>query len=145
MSISLRIKQTIEHSGLSQRDFAARVGVHESQVSRWMNDKSAPDVESLQKIASVGGVDLDWLASGKKTAGQSIPEIPEIPALAVVTTAASSDDIEKKLSLIEESVRYATALRVEGLLDEQTRLSIVSKSQELLKQIDEILSRDRSS
>lgn len=39
--------------GLSQKEIATRMGVHQPKVSEWLNGKRMPNSESLYKLAEV--------------------------------------------------------------------------------------------
>lgn len=55
----------VEHLNLRQAEFARRLGVHPSQLSRWLNNPELPpNEESLKRIVDVTGVSPAWLRYG---------------------------------------------------------------------------------
>jgi transcriptional regulator with XRE-family HTH domain len=50
--------------GLSQREFAERIGVSRNVVIRYESGRSRPRVETLDRIGKVGGVSSEWLLQG---------------------------------------------------------------------------------
>jgi len=66
MSLGQRINALRTNLGISQEEFARKIGVESRQViSNYEKDKSNPDPETLTKIAELGAVSLDWLITGK--------------------------------------------------------------------------------
>jgi len=53
-----RLRQAIEARGWEQKEFAAKIGVSESQVSRWVNGKAVPHIDTVGRIEDELGVDL---------------------------------------------------------------------------------------
>lgn len=66
MEISRCIRLARRHAGLSQSQLAQRVGVHRSAVSHWeaLGGKH-PNVAHLRRIATVTGVQFEWLTTGR--------------------------------------------------------------------------------
>ena len=61
-----RIAAVRTRLGLSQRAFAARVGVSRNVVTRWEAGKHGPRAARLDRIAKLGGVSVDWLLRGDR-------------------------------------------------------------------------------
>ncbi|MDR3562111.1 MAG: helix-turn-helix transcriptional regulator [Negativicutes bacterium] len=55
-----RIKEA--RGSLTQKEFAAKIGVDNTTVASWEIGRREPDLDSLIKIAEMSGVSLDWLA-----------------------------------------------------------------------------------
>lgn len=65
MSIGGRIKKIREGSGLTQADFAIKVGAESNTtVSNWETDRRLPNIDQLIKIAQLGNTTLDWIIRG---------------------------------------------------------------------------------
>ncbi len=60
--IGLRIAQARAQMGLSQREFAIRLGVSQGLVGAWESHKKPPGRKTLQKISEVTGISMDALA-----------------------------------------------------------------------------------
>jgi transcriptional regulator with XRE-family HTH domain len=52
--------------GLAQRAFAARVGVSRNAVIRYEGGHGRPRADTLERIARLGGVSVDWLLRGDR-------------------------------------------------------------------------------
>ena len=68
-----RVETLLKAKGMTQRELAARLGVSEVTVSRWMTDGSNgrnPSVQTLQRIAEILGTTPDHLL-GKNAQEQS--------------------------------------------------------------------------
>ena len=60
-----RIATARENLGLSYSDIAARLGVKETTVQNWENDRSEPRANKLQMLAGVLRVSMIWLMTGQ--------------------------------------------------------------------------------
>lgn len=66
MTPQQRIRLARRHAGLSQATLAAAVGVHRSAVSHWEAlAGKMPNTSHLQQLATVTGVQFEWLATGR--------------------------------------------------------------------------------
>lgn len=72
-----RIYNLRRKEGLSQEEFADKLGVSRQAVSKWETGQSVPDSEKAAAMAKFFGVSLDWLINGD-----------EVPAPAVVAPSA---------------------------------------------------------
>ena len=61
-----RIKKLRQELGLSQRDFAEKIGVTASALSSYEKGQKNPSVNVAIKISTVFSVSLDWLCGLKK-------------------------------------------------------------------------------
>lgn len=61
VDLSEQVKSVRKAAGLTQTDFADKLGVHPQTVSKWERGKTAPDVSQLGDIADVCGVTLEKL------------------------------------------------------------------------------------
>jgi transcriptional regulator with XRE-family HTH domain len=52
--------------GLAQRAFATRVGVSRNAVLRYEGGHGRPRADTLERIAQLGGVSVDWLLRGDR-------------------------------------------------------------------------------
>lgn len=66
MTFGERLKQSRNRKQLTQSQVADRLGVDFTTISKYENDKSQPDNQTLRELASVYEVSLDWLLSGEK-------------------------------------------------------------------------------
>lgn len=71
-SIGSRIGNSIKESGLSQKDFADKIGVTEQAIGNYIHDRRFPKAEILLRMKQAFGVSVDWLLTGsdEKTENQ---------------------------------------------------------------------------
>ena len=66
MTQQSRIRLARRHAGLSQMQLAEAVNVQRSAVSHWESSQAKnPSVTHLRGIATVTGVQFEWLATGR--------------------------------------------------------------------------------
>ena len=70
MGIGENIKEC--RGSMKQSEFAEKLGVNVTTVSRWENGQNTPNGEMIQKIANVLGVDTECLLKS------SMPQIKEL-------------------------------------------------------------------
>ena len=61
MELAEKIQQLRKEQGLTQEQFAERLFVSRTAVSKWETGRGTPSIESLQLIAKLGGTTLDAL------------------------------------------------------------------------------------
>lgn len=61
MAFKDRIKQARKLTGLSQKDFAAQIGVSPQLVSFWENGKNAPSEQAIYKVIELAHIDANFL------------------------------------------------------------------------------------
>lgn len=57
-----RIRKAREDAGLSQQQFADRLGVDRKSVTNWEGNRHAPRYRDVMLVSLVADVDLGWLA-----------------------------------------------------------------------------------
>ena len=66
MTAQQRIRLARRHAGLSQSALATAVGVQRSAVSHWEAvEGKSPSMANLRRVATVTGVQFEWLATGR--------------------------------------------------------------------------------
>ena len=73
-SIGPRIAFYRRQKGLTQEQFAEKLGVTGQAVSKWENDISCPDITLLPQIADFFGITVDELLRGDAQPVQMIPK-----------------------------------------------------------------------
>lgn len=56
-----KLKKAREKTGFSQREVQKETGIHQSQIAKYENGKTEPDIEKLGILADFYEVSLDWL------------------------------------------------------------------------------------
>ena len=57
-SVADRIYDLMKEAGMTQKEFAKKIGKSESEVSAWMTGRHNFTIKTLSKISSVFGVDI---------------------------------------------------------------------------------------
>jgi transcriptional regulator with XRE-family HTH domain len=60
-----RLKSAREKLRFSQKEAAARLGIHNSTLGKYELGEREPDLETIRKIANLYGVSPDWIIFGK--------------------------------------------------------------------------------
>jgi len=66
MSFGARLKEARKKIGLTQSEVADIIGIDDTTISKYENNKSEPDNDTLNKLANLYKVSVDWL-HGRKT------------------------------------------------------------------------------
>lgn len=126
-TLSDRLDQAMTRGGkrMSQSELARRSGVSQPSINRILkNNTSAPDLQTLQKLSAVLGVDLEWLAN-------DVDEAPNSPNRGQNTLLSDEANrlIEcvKRLDKGEANVRQTFAYTL-GILEIVERLGLVHSS-----------------
>lgn len=95
-SLGERIRKAREDQGLSQAEFAIRLGVDRKTVSNWEGSRNQPRYGDLMLIASVTDVNLPWLAGDlfrptESTHGRSVV----------------GEDVDNSQGTVRDTPRYA--------------------------------------
>ena len=81
MTLGSRIAELRKNKNMTQETLAEMIEVSPQAVSKWENDVSCPDINSLPKLSQVLDCSLDFLL-GKDTAPAAyIPEVKKDPSL----------------------------------------------------------------
>ena len=64
-TFGMRIALLRKQKPMTQEELAEKMGVSSQAVSKWENDLSCPDIQSLPRLARLLGVTVDELLSGK--------------------------------------------------------------------------------
>lgn len=64
--LGMRIARAVGLSEKNQVSFASLLGVHPSNLNRWISGEVAPSYEYISRIGLYSGVSLDWLLTGEE-------------------------------------------------------------------------------
>ncbi|MFF3971893.1 TetR family transcriptional regulator C-terminal domain-containing protein [Streptomyces rubiginosohelvolus] len=100
--VAARVRQVIDAAGVSGREFARRIVIDPSKLSRSLNGTRRFTAAELARIADIGAVDVGWLlgsASGAAAAPSPVrsPSAPRPPA--------PSPEGGRPLQIVRETVR----------------------------------------
>jgi transcriptional regulator with XRE-family HTH domain len=102
-----RLRELRKASGMTQIEFAKRIGISLNTVSYWENARTQPMPEKMAKIASELGTSEDFLRTGAQSNGTTQPQ------------KASTENVR---TVVEEA-RQKIALD-KGVQPSQVRISI---------------------
>lgn len=88
---------TMANMGMSGRDLAVRVDVHDSAVSRWRAGKGTPTMEAIAQIAEVFEVEPLRLAV---TAGLVTQEVAGVPPVPMPEPTAQRKEVRDRLAAL---------------------------------------------
>ncbi|MEU2724546.1 TetR/AcrR family transcriptional regulator [Streptomyces smyrnaeus] len=103
--IAERVRKVVEAAGCSQREFARRIVMDPSKLSRSLGGTRRFTVAELARIADAGQVDAGWLL-GSGSTGSDEPKTPSVappPAGGTRTTALPAAG--RPLQIVRETVR----------------------------------------
>ena len=78
ITLGKRIAELRRQKGLRQEDLAQQLGLTAQAVSKWENELTSPDISILPQLASLLGVSVDELLTGKQAERE--PEVKLLPA-----------------------------------------------------------------
>ncbi|WP_127579053.1 helix-turn-helix domain-containing protein [Paenibacillus koleovorans] len=64
MSFGARLKKARNSKRMTQHEVAKYLGLNFTTISKYENDKSQPDNDTLQKLSQLYDVSIDWLVLG---------------------------------------------------------------------------------
>lgn len=116
------IKKLRKEQGLSQRELAKALNVHQTAVSQWENKRTRPDQEVLQNMALLFNVSVDYLLGINKSkavrmAGAKSMRIPVFGSIPAGIPLSAIQDVEEfeELSINEYSIdKEYFALKIHG-------------------------------
>lgn len=96
MNSQQRIRLARRHAGLSQAGLAEAVGVQRSAVSHWeaVQGKS-PSMSNLRRVATVTGVQFEWIATGRGRMSLSADEA--LDGVSAVDAAMVDEPLELRM------------------------------------------------
>lgn len=123
--------------GLTQKEFAEKVGVSQSAINYWENEKRQPRIEQLQKIATTLQICLDELLPTSLTQSYlSInPTLKEsIHELAKTGLSVVEQNLENKKT--DNLINNYNKLNTLGKLEAQKRVAELAELPKYQKQND---------
>ena len=67
MTLGERLKKLRENMDLEQKDVANMIGVKNNTLSQYESDNRKPDYDTLQRLAKLYNVTIDYLVTGKES------------------------------------------------------------------------------
>ncbi|MGW1202570.1 TetR family transcriptional regulator C-terminal domain-containing protein [Streptomyces cyaneofuscatus] len=98
--VAARVRQVIDAAGVSAREFARRIVIDPSKLSRSLNGSRRFTAAELARIADIGGVDANWLLGSAST-----PAVPPTSPPAPTSEPAPAPEGGRPLQIVRETVR----------------------------------------
>ena len=98
--VAARVRQVIDAAGVSAREFARRIVIDPSKLSRSLNGSRRFTAAELARIADIGGVDADWLLGAAPT-----PAAPPASPTTPTSEPAPAPEGGRPLQIVRETVR----------------------------------------
>ena len=111
-----RIRQLRTANNMKQSDLANQLNVKPNTISNWETERTFPDRDSLQRIASIFGTTVDYILGGNapiKTVGIPIPVLGDVAAgipIEAITDIVDYEEIDAATAGTGEFF----ALRIKG-------------------------------
>lgn len=106
-----RIQQIREKNGLSQKAFAAKIGVSAVAVSAWKRKNILPDFGTVVKIAETFDVSLDWLCGNSAKVPQSQTLADQLKEIVDFADAYNAE-LSYEEGLLSMSIRLSKAYNI---------------------------------
>ena len=102
-AVRSRVRSCIAGSGLAQREFARRIELDETKLSKALRGTRRFSPPELFRIATVGGVTVNWLISGSDTASglAAVPRASSLPR----KVRETPEQVRKRQEIVEAGWR----------------------------------------
>lgn len=91
--IAENIKKLRKQHRLSQQELADKIFVSHQTISGWESGRTDPDVDSIQKLAEIFGVSVEYLITGEDNVKEVVVE-KEVPVEKVVEKEVVKDTLK---------------------------------------------------
>ena len=98
MSFGTKIQELRKEKGMTQEELANDLAITPQSVSKWENEQSTPDLDTLVKIAKILGVSCDYLLGNEVEAKVSVKDHNKL-LLKLVVDSADGDKVKINLPL----------------------------------------------
>jgi transcriptional regulator with XRE-family HTH domain len=106
--IAANVRPLIAKRGWSEREFADKVGVERTVLSRWLNARSAPSLANVDKMADALGVSVETLTKDPEAVAVELHH-DEISSF-IDMLASAGHDVEKLAKSLKDSARKVDKL-----------------------------------
>lgn len=155
IKIGKRISELRDSKGLSQREFAAILGVSNGAIGMWETDKRQPDLETIVKIASFFDISIDYLLgnesehTAKSQSSNSSSVCDTAIGECVLKSGYSYEEVANKLGISEnlflsyvsnrKDIPYKELESLSNILDVSTDFLLGASTKSRHKDFDNIL------
>ena len=92
MSFGTKLQELRKEKGMTQEELANDLAITPQSVSKWENEQSTPDLDTLVKIAKILGVSCDYLLGNEVEAKVSVKDHNKL-LLKLVVDSADGDHV----------------------------------------------------
>jgi transcriptional regulator with XRE-family HTH domain len=130
-------------TGLTQREFAERVGMKQSQLARIESGKQIPKLETLAKLAAAAGyrIEVNFIAIAKRCCEAQIEgkEAPEIKPLRIAVPDMDGETSAPSVSFVTKFLESddPVAVKVRERLGERSLAEVAAELEKCLSLPDE--------
>ncbi|MCP4765906.1 MAG: helix-turn-helix transcriptional regulator [Gammaproteobacteria bacterium] len=115
-----------ETKGLSSLQLAKRVGVEETTLLNWENERSSPRANRLTQVAGILGVPLAWLIAGGEDEDLKEYDTPDLKETASIESRLeNAEQLIQQLSALVVDIRGQTR-RVQRELDVSSEVGSIT-------------------
>ncbi len=115
---------------LTQEELAERMNVSSQAVSKWENDLSLPDIETIQRLAMLFGCTIDELVNGAMNAPTLKSSDPDEVDRRTLTIKVDKDGSDP----VSVNVRFPVVL-IKRAAESGTLKSLIGDDEEIVRQI----------
>jgi transcriptional regulator with XRE-family HTH domain len=125
-------------TGLTQREFAERVGMKQSQLARIESGKQIPKLETLAKLAAAAGyrIEVNFIAIAKRCCEAQIEgkEAPEIKPLRIAVPDTDGETSPSPVSFVTKFLESddPVAVQVRERLGERSLVQVAAELEKCL-------------
>lgn len=98
MSFGTKLQELRKEKGMTQEELANDLAITPQSVSKWENEQSTPDLDTLVKIAKILGVSCDYLLGNEVETKVSVKD-PNKLLLKLVVDSNDGDKVKINLPL----------------------------------------------
>lgn len=98
MSFGTKLQELRKEKGMTQEELANDLAITPQSVSKWENEQSTPDLDTLVKIAKILGVSCDYLLGNEVEAKVSVKDHNKL-LLKLVVDSNDGDKVKINLPL----------------------------------------------
>lgn len=115
-TIGSRLREFIDKNFGQYREFAEKLGIHQSVLSQYMNDKVLPGSDVLRKVAELGG-EVNYILTGIHGAEAVKRKFPVVGKVIVGEGLLNAQNIEYYINLpyMKETNCFAMRVVDEGM------------------------------
>jgi transcriptional regulator with XRE-family HTH domain len=109
LSFGKRLKEARTAKKLTQVEVADKLGIDDTTISKYENDKSEPDNETLTKLLDLYEVNFDYI-HGRELKGSTSIEETEMERMKreireIVSRAKTEEDVKSVLHVIKKALK----------------------------------------